>query len=79
MVKTLNIPDSQAELLNQLVLTLGWTFQSERSSQIVDTEAQCPDDELSPLVKHFKRGTPSTLTDEEWDKLRYEYLKEKYK
>lgn len=34
---------------------------------------------LSPRVLRFQRGNPWNATDEEVDKLRQEYLKEKYK
>ena len=35
--------------------------------------------ELTPRVQRFMRGTPWNITDEELDRLRYEYLTEKYK
>ena len=34
---------------------------------------------VTPRVLRFKRGNPWTATDEEVEKMRYEYLKEKYK
>ena len=79
MIKTINIPDSQAGLLNQLILALGWTFQEDNAplqtngNMVVKSSGE----ELSPLVSHFKRGKPLRVTDEELDKMRYEYLMEK--
>ena len=35
--------------------------------------------QLTPRVQRFMRGTPWHITDEELDRLRYEYLNEKYK
>ena len=35
--------------------------------------------EFTPRVMRFKRGNPWYATDEEVDRLRYEYLTEKYK
>ena len=35
--------------------------------------------ELTPRVQRFMRGNPWNITDEELDRLRYEYLTEKYK
>lgn len=36
-------------------------------------------DFVTPRVLRFKRGNPWNVTDEEIEKMRYEYLKEKYK
>lgn len=36
-------------------------------------------DEFTPRVMRFKRGNPWYATDEEVDRLRYEYLTEKFK
>jgi hypothetical protein len=35
--------------------------------------------ELTPRVQRFKRGNPWYISDEELDRLRYEYLTEKYR
>ena len=35
--------------------------------------------ELTPRVQRFKRGNPWNVSDEELDRLRYEYLTEKYR
>ena len=35
-------------------------------------------DFVTPRVLRFKRGNPWNVTDEEVEKMRYEYLKEKY-
>ena len=35
--------------------------------------------ELTPRVQRFKRGNPWQISDEELDRLRYEYLTEKYR
>ena len=35
--------------------------------------------QLTPRVQRFMRGNPWHITDEELDRLRYEYLTEKYK
>ncbi len=42
-------------------------------------EVTAETEEFTPRVMRFKRGNPWYATDEEVDRLRYEYLTEKFK
>ena len=50
-----------------------------RSAATHDTLAAVDEVEISPRALRFQRGNPWYATDEEVDKLRQEYLLEKYK
>lgn len=50
-----------------------------RSAAAHDTQAADDTTEISPRAQRFQRGNPWYATDEEVDKLRQEYLMEKYK
>ena len=50
-----------------------------RSAAAHDTPAAVDTVEISPRAQRFQRGNPWYATDEEVDKLRQEYLIEKYK
>ena len=52
-------------------------YKHEALSGIFDSQAT--QEEFTPRVMHFKRGNPMYATDEEVDRLRHEYLTEKYK
>ena len=52
------------------------------SAQKTTSAETVPNDlamQLTPRVQRFMRGNPWHITDEELDRLRYEYLNEKYK
>ena len=77
---TVPLPQTQVGWFEQMALSLGWTFQEDKSDgDIKDVTVLDNNDDLSPLVKHFKRGRPLLMTDEEIDTMRYEYLMDKYK
>ena len=52
---------------------------AEQTSSAAKTEATSEAEEFTPRVMRFKRGNPWYATDEEVDRLRYEYLTEKFK
>ena len=67
-----------------LVAFLINTMQHEEQEKASDDKTDKADtaiktEEFTPRVMRFKRGNPWYATDEEVDKLRYEYLMEKYK
>ena len=45
----------------------------------IKIEAKAETEEFTPRVMRFKRGNPWYATDEEVDRLRYEYLTENFK
>ena len=50
-----------------------------RQSYATKVETKVETEEFTPRVMRFKRGNPWYATDEEVNRLRYEYLTEKYK
>ena len=50
-----------------------------RRTAAIKIEAKAETEEFTPRVMRFKRGNPWYATDEEVDRLRYEYLTEKFK
>ncbi len=48
-------------------------------ASVTKTEATAGTEEFTPRVMRFKRGNPWYVNDEEVDRLRYEYLTEKFK
>ncbi len=50
-----------------------------RRASVTKVEATAETEEFTPRVMRFKRGNPWYATDEEVDRLRYEYLTEKFK
>ena len=52
---------------------------SKQTVSTAKTEIAAEKEEFTPRVMRFKRGNPWYATDEEVDRLRYEYLTEKFK
>ena len=52
---------------------------SKQTASTAKTEIAAEKEEFTPRVMRFKRGNPWYATDEEVDRLRYEYLTEKFK
>ena len=52
---------------------------SKQTASIATTDTAAEKEEFTPRVMRFKRGNPWYATDEEVDRLRYEYLTEKFK
>ncbi len=52
---------------------------AKQTASAAKTEATPETEEFTPRVMRFKRGNPWYATDEEVDRLRYEYLTEKFK
>ena len=50
-----------------------------RRPSATKAEVTAETEEFTPRVMRFKRGNPWYATDEEVDRLRYEYLTEKFK
>ena len=50
-----------------------------RRPSATKAETTAETEEFTPRVMRFKRGNPWYATDEEVDRLRYEYLTEKFK
>ena len=50
-----------------------------RRASATKAEAKAETEEFTPRVMRFKRGNPWYATDDEVDRLRYEYLTEKFK
>ena len=56
--------------------TVGTSVPKTEPAETVPTDFAM---QLTPRVQRFVRGNPWNITDEELDRLRYEYLTEKYK
>lgn len=52
---------------------------SKQTASTAETEIAAEAEEFTPRVMRFKRDNPWYATDEEVDRLRYEYLTEKFK
>jgi hypothetical protein len=52
---------------------------SKQTASTAKTETAAEKEEFTPRVMRFKRGNPWYATDEEVERLRYEYLTEKFK
>ena len=52
---------------------------SKQTTSTAKTEIAAEKEEFTPRVMRFKRGNPWYATDEEVDRLRYEYLTAKFK
>ncbi len=52
---------------------------SKQTASTAKTEIAAEAEEFTPRVMRFKRDNPWYATDEEVDRLRYEYLTEKFK
>lgn len=85
----LSIPTQDAAFIETLAQRMGWTMRrrvrsvkrsfAKKTTSIPKTEAKDETEEFTPRVMRFKRGNPWYATDEEVDRLRYEYLTEKFK
>ena len=53
--------------------------RTARRPSATKAETTAETEEFTPRVMRFKRGNPWYATDEEVDRLRYEYLTEKFK
>ena len=52
---------------------------SKQTASTAKTDISADKEEFTPRVMRFKRGNPWYATDEEVDRLRYEYLTAKFK
>ena len=85
----LSIPVQDAAFVETLARRMGWTMRrrphpvrrtaAKKMSSASKTEETSSTEEFTPRVMRFKRGNPWYATDDEVDRLRYEYLTEKYK
>ena len=71
--------EQKLALIAFLINTMQHEEKKTSSEKADKTEVVAETEEFSPRVMRFKRGNPWYATDEEVDKLRYEYLMEKYK
>lgn len=85
----LSIPVQDAAFVETLARRMGWTMRRRPHSagrtvakmmpSASKTDETSSTEEFTPRVMRFKRGNPWYATNEEVDRLRYEYLTEKYK
>jgi len=85
----LTIPLQDAAFVETLALRMGWTMRrrthsarqavAKKRTPVAKANDADTTGEFTPRVMRFKRGNPWYATDEEVDRLRYEYLTEKYK
>ena len=85
----LTIPQQDAALIETLAQRMGWKMRrrthsarrtvAKKRTPVAKANDAEKTEEFTPRVMRFKRGNPWYATDEEVDRLRYEYLTEKYK
>ena len=68
----------QSEENGNAAMTLDDINNEIRQASTVTTDTR-KNIEITPRVQRFKRGNPWHISDEELDRLRYEYLTEKYR
>ena len=68
----------QSEENGNAAMTLDDINNEIRQARTVTTDTR-KNIEITPRVQRFKRGNPWHISDEELDRLRYEYLTEKYR
>ena len=85
----LSIPVQDAAFVETLAQRMGWTMRrrthsvrrtvTKKTTSASKTDDTSSAEEFTPRVMRFKRGNPWYATDEEVDRLRYEYITEKHK